>query len=75
LLTSGALAEDDPHLNVIVTFSADLPLGLVTEAEQTAKRVFDKAGVSTQWSNCQARGGGFVRGRGGEQTAQACANP
>jgi hypothetical protein len=59
-LSTVAVAENDPHLNVIVRFSADLPLGLMTEAEETAKRVFDKAGVSTQWSNCPARAGEFV---------------
>lgn len=59
-LLISAWAEENPHLNVIVRFSADLPLGLVTEAEQTAQRDFDRAGVSTQWSNCQARAGEFV---------------
>lgn len=41
-------------------FSADLPLGLVTHAEKSATRVFDKAGVTAQWLNCPARDGEFV---------------
>lgn len=60
LLNVAALAEDYPHLNVIVRFSADLPLALVTDAEKSATHVFDKAGVTVQWLNCPSRGGEFV---------------
>jgi hypothetical protein len=60
LLSSAAVGEDYPHLNVIVRFSADLPLGLVSDAEKSATHVFDKAGVTAQWSNCPARDGEFV---------------
>jgi hypothetical protein len=60
LLGTAAAAENDPHLNVIVRFSADLPPGLVTDAEKSATRVFDKASVTAQWLNCPARGGEFV---------------
>ena len=59
LLNGAATAENDPHLNVIVRFSADLPLGLVTDAEKSATHVFNKAGVTAQWLNCPARGGEF----------------
>jgi hypothetical protein len=60
LLSTAAVGEDYPHLNVIVRFSAELPLGLVTEAEKSATHVFDKAGVIVQWSNCPARDGEFI---------------
>jgi hypothetical protein len=60
LLGTAAAAENDPHLNVIVRFSADLPPGLVTDAEKSATRVFEKASVTAQWLNCPARGGEFV---------------
>jgi len=60
LLRPAAMAENDPHLNVIVRFSADLPPGLVANAEKSATRVFDKAGVTAQWLNCPARAGEFV---------------
>jgi len=60
LLGTAAAAENDPHLNVIVRFSADLPPGLVADAEKSTTRVFDKAGVTAQWLNCPARAGEFV---------------
>ena len=60
LLSAAAVGEDYPHLNVIVRFSADLPLGLVTEAEKSATHVFDKARVTAQWLNCPARDGEFI---------------
>ena len=62
-LGSAAVAKNDPHLNVIVRFSADLPPELVTDAEKSATRVFDKAGVTAQWLNCPARGGEFADAR------------
>ena len=55
-----AAAENDPHLNVIVRFPADLPVGLVTDAEKSATHVFQKAGVTTHWLNCPARAGVFI---------------
>ena len=60
LLIRATAAENDPHLNVIVRFSADMPLDLVTDAEESATRVFDKAGVTAQWLNCPARAGEFI---------------
>jgi hypothetical protein len=60
LLGTAAAAENDPHLNVIVRFSADLTPGIVTDAEKSATHVFDKAGVTVQWMNCPARAGEFV---------------
>ena len=60
LLSKVAVGEDYPHLNVIVRFSADLPLELVTDAEKSATHVFDKVGVTVRWLNCPARGGEFV---------------
>jgi hypothetical protein len=60
VLNMAAAAQNDPHLNVIVRFSADLSLGLVTDAEKSATHVFDKAGVTAQWLNCPARDGEFV---------------
>lgn len=60
LLGAPAVAEDDPHLNVIVRFSADLPPALVTDAEKSATHVFEKVGVTAHWLNCPARGGEFV---------------
>ena len=60
LLNTAAAAENDPHLNVVVRFSTDLALELVTAAEKSATHVFDKAGVTVQWLNCPARGGEFV---------------
>jgi len=59
-LNGVAIAENDPHLNVIVRFSADLPPDLVTDAEKSATHVFDNARVTAQWLNCPARGGEFV---------------
>jgi len=55
-----AIAEDNPHLNVIVRFSAELPDGLVADAETSSARVFAKAGVAMQWRNCPARDGEFL---------------
>jgi hypothetical protein len=60
VLSTAVGAESDPHLNVIVRFSADLPPGLVPDAEKSAARVFEKAGVTIQWLDCPARGGEFI---------------
>jgi len=60
VLSLAAAAENDPHLNVIVRFSTDLPRSLVTDAEKSATHVFDKAGVTAQWLNCPARDGKFA---------------
>jgi len=55
-----AIAEDNPHLNVIVRSPAELPGELVVDAEQSAARVFGKAGVAVEWRNCPARNGEFL---------------
>jgi hypothetical protein len=59
-LNTAAVAESNPHLNVIVRFPADLPPGLVSNAEKVATHVFDRAAVTAKWMNCPARAGDFV---------------
>lgn len=54
------LAEENPHLNVVVRFSAELSNELVAGAEASASRVFAKAGLALQWRNCPSRGGEFL---------------
>jgi hypothetical protein len=59
-LVSGAHAEDDPQLNVIVRFPGGLPAELIPDAEKTAAHIFDQARVAVQWHNCSSRGGQFL---------------
>ncbi len=59
-LVSGAQAQAYPHITVIVRSTAEIPSALLRDAEDSAMRIFEKAGVSVQWLNCFHRGGAFL---------------
>jgi hypothetical protein len=66
-LLSGAQTQGYPQITVIVRPTAEVPIDLLSDAEDRAARIFEKAGVSVQWLNCFHRGGAFLE--------QACAEP
>jgi hypothetical protein len=66
-VTSAAQPQDSPHITVIVRFAAEVPTRLISDAEQPAARIFEKAGVSVRWLNCARRDGVFLD--------QACNEP
>src|SRR6266478_6390144 len=51
--TKNGLTEENAQVTVSVYNPADVPGEVLSRAEQTASRIFQRAGIEVNWLNCQ----------------------